>query len=139
MDGARTVLHPSNMLKILHTQAAVLRERYGVQFSVVGVADSTGAAIDLNGLDVVAMHAIKANRNPISSLPAFGRPGMSGLEVVQQVEADILLEATPVDLKNGDFRFRPDGSAAEAIGVKVVVLMSVSGKVGENYTPTLAR
>jgi len=90
-----------NMLKILHTQADMLRERYGVQFSVVGVADSTGAAIDLNGLDVVAMHAIKANRNPISSLPAFGRPGMSGLEVVQQVEADILLEATPVDLKTG--------------------------------------
>lgn len=90
-----------NMLKILDTQADVLRERYGVQFSVVGVADSTGAAINKNGLDVVAMHAIKANRNPISSLPAFGRPGMSGLEVVQQVEADILLEATPVDLKTG--------------------------------------
>lgn len=89
------------MLKILHTQADVLRERYGVQFSVVGVADSTGAAVNPNGLDVMAMHAIKANRNPISSLPAFGRPGMSGLEVVQQVEADILLEATPVDLKTG--------------------------------------
>ena len=88
-----------NMLRILDTQADLLRAQYGVQFNVVGVADSTGAAIDPNGLDIVAMHAIKANRNPISSLPAFGKPGLNGLALVQQVEADFLLEATPVDLK----------------------------------------
>ncbi len=90
-----------NMLRILDTQADLLRDQYGVQLRVVGVADSTGAAVNPNGLDLVAMHAIKASRNPISRLPAFGKPGMSGLEVVQQIEADFLLEATPVDLKTG--------------------------------------
>ena len=90
-----------NMLRILDIQADLLREQYDVKLNVVGVADSTGAAVNPHGLNVVALHAIKANRNPISSLPMFGKPGMSGLALVQQVEADILLEATPVDLKTG--------------------------------------
>jgi homoserine dehydrogenase len=90
-----------NFLRILHTQANVLHNQFGVQLNVVAVADSTGGAVNPAGLDSVAMHEIKVSGKPISSLPRFGKAGLTGLELAQNVEADFLLEATPVNLHHG--------------------------------------
>ena len=90
-----------NFLRILHTQADVLRDRYGVALVIVAVADSSGGAMNPDGLDVLAMHEIKANRKPISSMPRYGKVGVTGFELAQTVDADFLLEATPVSLKDG--------------------------------------
>ncbi len=90
-----------NLLRILATQEDVLRNRHRLVVDVVGVADSTGAAFSQSGLDVAALFTLKNTRQPISALPQFGRPGMSGLELVSAVDADVLLEATPVNLQHG--------------------------------------
>jgi homoserine dehydrogenase len=90
-----------NFLRILQTQADVLRDRYGVQFVVVGAADSTGAAIDANGINLADAYQIKRNRQPIATLPGAGRLGLTALQLVQELEADMVLEATPVNLQHG--------------------------------------
>jgi homoserine dehydrogenase len=86
---------------VLDSQAALLRERYGVECTVVGAADSAGAALDPAGLDRGAILAIKQGGRSVGSLPVVGHPGMSGLELVQSLSADVVLESTPVDLQTG--------------------------------------
>jgi homoserine dehydrogenase len=90
-----------SFLEILVSHAELLRERYGVAFTLVGAADSGGAAIDPAGLDVAAILAAKQARRSVATLTDAGRPGMSGLELVRSVEADLLLESTPVNLRDG--------------------------------------
>jgi homoserine dehydrogenase len=90
-----------SFLEILLSHGPRLRDRYGVAFAVVGAADSGGAAIDPVGLDVAAIVAAKHDRRSVATLPGVGRPGMSGLDLAQTLEADLLLEGTPVNLRDG--------------------------------------
>jgi homoserine dehydrogenase len=83
---------------VLALQHAYLRERYSVEFRVVGAADSTGAAIDPGGFDPTALLAAK-EQGRLADAPEVGRPGMPAVELVKTVRADAVLEATPVDLR----------------------------------------
>jgi homoserine dehydrogenase len=73
-------------------------DRYGIELRLVGVADSQGAALDANGLDGVAVEAIKAGGGSVAELLTVGQMGMTGLELLSSVEGDILCEASPVNL-----------------------------------------
>jgi homoserine dehydrogenase len=90
-----------SFLGILLSQADLLRTKHGVAFTLAGAADSSGAAIDPAGLDAAAILAAKEAGQGVATLPGAGQPGMSGLELARGVEADILLEATPVNLQSG--------------------------------------
>ncbi len=89
------------LLSILASQEAILREQYGLEILVVGGADSGGAAIDPSGLDLRDLLSSKAAGRSVAALPSVGRPGMSGLAMLEAVTADVLFEATPVDLRDG--------------------------------------
>jgi homoserine dehydrogenase len=78
-----------------------LLERYGLNFRIVGAADSRGAAVDPEGLDGLQVEAIKEAGGSVADLPGVGRPGMSGLELIGTVDADALCEASPVHLDAG--------------------------------------
>jgi len=78
-----------------------LRYRLGLELVVVGVADSSGAAICPAGFDPHQIVALKMQGCGVAEYPAWGRPGLSGLEMVRATEADLLLEASPANLKDG--------------------------------------
>jgi homoserine dehydrogenase len=78
-----------------------LIERYRLDVRIVGAADSRGTAISPDGLDGAAIDAIKRAGGSVGDLPAIGRPGMTGLELVEAVDADALCEASPVNLDAG--------------------------------------
>ena len=63
-----------SFLGILQSQAALLRERYGLAFTIVGAADSGGAAIDPAGLDIAALLAAKRAGSSVATLPALAAP-----------------------------------------------------------------
>jgi homoserine dehydrogenase len=90
-----------SLLEILQSQAALLRERYGLEFVIVGAADSSGAAVDPAGLDIAALLAAKRAGSSIATLLGVGHTGVTALELARTVEADALLEATPVNLRDG--------------------------------------
>ena len=90
-----------SFLQILQSQETLLRERYGVAFRVVGAADSGGAALSDAGLDIAALLDAKQRRASAATLPNVGRAGMSGPALVKAAEADVLLEATLVNLQTG--------------------------------------
>ena len=79
-----------------------LRDRYGLAFRLVGAADSRGAAFDPRGLDLAAVVRLKEGGGSVAAYPDRGRPGMAALELIQQIDADVLCEATPVSLKDGE-------------------------------------
>jgi len=89
-------------LRVLSLKADHLRTHYGLSFRLVGAADSRGAALDPAGLDPTEIADLKDAGHSVASLPARGKPGMPALELVQQVEADVLCEASPVNLTDGE-------------------------------------
>ena len=78
-----------------------LKKRYALDIRLVGVADSRGAAFDEDGLDGNAIASIKLAGSSVGALPEVGRPGMTGLQLIDAVSADILCEAGPVNLDAG--------------------------------------
>jgi homoserine dehydrogenase len=90
-----------NFLEILQSQEPLLRDRYGLGFRVVGAADSGGAASDPNGLGLDAILQAKRAGRSVASVPQAGRPGVGGLDLARELEAHVLLEATPVNLRDG--------------------------------------
>jgi len=90
-----------NLLDIIvHRQEAIARD-YGLRFRLVGAADSSGAALDPAGLDMAAVRDLKLARRGVSTLPVAGRPGMTALEMVRAMPADLLVDASPTNLRDG--------------------------------------
>jgi len=87
--------------ELLIDKDAVLQERYGLDLRLVGAADSCGTAYDPNGLDLKQVVALKTAGDTIANYPAVGRAGQLSVELVRQAQADILLEASPVNLEAG--------------------------------------
>jgi homoserine dehydrogenase len=90
-----------SFLGILQSQAALLQQRYGLAFAIVGAADSGGAATDPAGLDIVALLAAKRAGSSVATLPGVGHAGITALDLARSADADALLEATPVNLRDG--------------------------------------
>jgi homoserine dehydrogenase len=91
-----------NLLDILaHRQACVLRD-YGLRFVLVGAVDSQGAAIDPEGLDPARARDLKLARQSVCQYPLVGRPKMTAVEMLNSVDADMLVEVSPTNLQHGD-------------------------------------
>jgi homoserine dehydrogenase len=90
-----------SFLELIPSQAEVLANRYGIELRVVGAADTGGVAIDPAGLDVSSMIATKQAKQTVANLAGVGRPRVSAMEMVQQVNGDILLESTLTNLRDG--------------------------------------
>ena len=88
-------------LEILARKEDALRARYGLELVLVGVADSSGAALAVEGLDPLQVIQLKQEGRGVAAYPLLGRPGMVAVELVQQAQADVLLEASPTNLRDG--------------------------------------
>jgi homoserine dehydrogenase len=75
---------------------------YGFNPKVVAIVDRGGAAINLRGLNLEKMLALKKNDGTVAADPEFGHPQMSSSAVIESVEAEVVVEATPTNVKNGE-------------------------------------
>ena len=78
------------------------RVRDGFNPKIVAIADIDGAVINPRGLSTEKLEAIKQRGYPISGDPDFGHPGMKALDVIEQVEAEVIVEVTPVNIKTAE-------------------------------------
>ncbi len=98
-----------NFLHILHTQRDVLRDVHGLDLVLVGAADSSGAIVDINGINPISLFEHKTARKGVSSFVETHHPERQLKDaslhhisdLVDKTDADILLEATPVNLQHG--------------------------------------
>lgn len=87
--------------EILAEKRDALATRYGVRFRIVAAADRTGAALNPDGLDPVRLVEAK-RQGSVAGYPGDGREGMTGHDVQTACAADIVLEATSVNLTDGE-------------------------------------
>jgi len=88
-------------LELLVQKRDALRGHFGLTFTLVGVADSTGAAISSSGLDIPEVVRLKTVGLGVAEYAGAGRPGVTALEMAETVAADILLAAAPANLEDG--------------------------------------
>ena len=81
---------------------------YGLNPKIVAIVDLDGAVINPRGLSPEKLEAIRQRGYPISADPDFGRPGVSALDVIESVEAEVVVEVTPVNIKNAESIFDID-------------------------------
>jgi homoserine dehydrogenase len=75
---------------------------YGFNPKVVAIVDRGGAAINPKGLDLERILALKKQKGTLAADPEFGHPKMSPLDVIESVEAEVMVEATSTNVKNGE-------------------------------------
>jgi len=89
--------------------ATILARRYaekvkdfGFNPKIVAIADIDGAVISPRGLKPEKLKEIRQMGYPISADPDFGHPGISALDVIDSVEAEVVVEVTPVNIKDAE-------------------------------------
>jgi homoserine dehydrogenase len=86
---------------LLSDKGAFIRGRYGLDLCLVGAADSRGAAYAPAGLDPKVVVRIKGAGGSIGEYPGAGRTGWKAVDLVRSADADLLCEASPVNLAAG--------------------------------------
>jgi homoserine dehydrogenase len=87
-------------LDLMTQKAGLLGERYGLQLLLTAAADSYGAVLNDGGIDPAALRAHKAAGVGAGAFPG-GIPGLEAPALVARANADLLLEASAVNLKTG--------------------------------------
>ncbi|TEU17275.1 MAG: homoserine dehydrogenase [Anaerolineales bacterium] len=88
-------------LELLIRKRDTLCDRLGLELILTGVADTSGVAICPTGLDPQQVVQLKAKGQGVAAYPRWGQSGGSALEMVRTTEADLLLEASPANLEDG--------------------------------------
>ena len=79
----------------------LIRQKTGVNVKVVAAADSSTSAISKDGLDEKLLVETKVNSGKLSDYPEFGSD-VNGLDVLDAVEYDCLIEATPTNIVDAE-------------------------------------
>jgi homoserine dehydrogenase len=89
------------LARLLQDKRDVLARKYGVPFEIVGVADSRGAIMHADGLNMADLLKHKAAGKSVVAFP-YGEPLADSLPLARTADYDMLLEASPVNLIDGE-------------------------------------
>jgi homoserine dehydrogenase len=90
-----------SFLELSVGRADRLRTQFGLQLVLVGIADTSGVAVCGAGLDPQQVLDVKAAGAGVAAHSVWGQPDVTAQEMVGQVRADLLVEASPVNLVDG--------------------------------------
>jgi len=88
-------------LRLLIERDDMLREKYGLAFSIHCVVDSSGVAVSDHGFDLPSLLEHKLRGLKLRELHEFDE-GLTLAVALDSVQCEILLEASPVDLNTGN-------------------------------------
>lgn len=120
----------AGVLSMLDEHGPGLARRYGAPLVVTGVAELGGAAVALDGLELGELRRALAAGRALGELPNVGRPAMTPLEMLAESHPDILLEATPVNLRDGQPGL---GTALAALCAGVHVVLANKAPLALSY------
>ena len=90
-----------SLVKLFNSRSEDLYARYGLKPRVVGVFDNKGAVTDTIGLDLEKLIEIKKKFGTVKNY-SDTKNHMSGLEMIKNIEADVLIETTASNYKDGE-------------------------------------
>ncbi|KUO41302.1 MAG: homoserine dehydrogenase [Hadesarchaea archaeon DG-33-1] len=88
--------------RALIEKARFLRANYGLTPRIVAAVDEYGAAVDERGLKIERLLRAAERSRTVAAYPAKGERKKSALEVIDDVEADVVFELTPTNIKTGN-------------------------------------
>ena len=88
-------------VKILQQKTNEIQKIYGIKPRVVAVVDIKGAAVNPHGLSLNELFESKQAQSSIALHPDF-KPNLSSIEVLETVDADVVIEVTPTNIINGE-------------------------------------
>ena len=90
-----------SLVKLFESRAEDLYAKYGLKPRVVGVFDSKGSAIDPSGLNFNKLIEAKKKFGTVKNYPST-KNSMSGIDMLKNVEADVLIETTVSNYKDAE-------------------------------------
>jgi homoserine dehydrogenase len=90
-----------NFLRILEMKSERLAAEYGLAFRIVAIADSSGVALNPTGFDPGPTRQAKEAGMPVRAMTDY-QPGVTPAEVAATLACDLVLEASPVNLEDGE-------------------------------------
>lgn len=90
-------------LQLLADRRPELEKKYGLKLLVTGVADYKGAAVSEleEGLPVAELVTFLKQGNEVQTFPRFGQQNLTGLELIDRGNGQVMVEATPTNLTDG--------------------------------------
>jgi len=87
-----------NLARILHSRQKQLLREFEFHPRIVAVVDRSAAMIDPRGLDLNTALTVKQAKGSVAQDPKLGRPGVDAKKVIEEVEAEVVLELTPTNM-----------------------------------------
>ena len=90
-----------SLVKLFDSRSDDLYAKYGLKPRVVGVFDSKGSAVDQSGLNLEKLVMVKKKFGTVKNY-ADVKNSMSGIDMLRNVEADVLIETTASNYKDAE-------------------------------------
>ena len=90
-----------SLVKLFESRAEDLYAKYGLKPRVIGVFDSKGSAVDPSGLNLNKLIETKKKFGTVKNY-ADTKNSMSGIDMLKNVEADVLIETTASNYKDAE-------------------------------------
>ena len=90
-----------SLVKLFDSRSDELYAKYGLKPRVIGVFDSKGSAVDQSGLDLDKLVKVKKKFGTVKNY-ADTNNSMSGIDMLKNIEADVLIETTASNYKDAE-------------------------------------
>ena len=88
--------------KLLLSKLVDLYNIYGMKPRIVACVDNKGSAIDTSGLDIQRLLEIKKNKGTVGEYHRNKTSRLDPLQIIENIDAEIVMELTPTNLKDGE-------------------------------------
>lgn len=88
--------------KLLLSKLVDLSNLYGMKPRIVACVDNKGSAIDTSGLDIQRLLEIKKNKGTVGEYYSNKASHLEPLQIIENIDAEIVLELTPTNLTDGE-------------------------------------
>lgn len=90
-----------SLAKLLISRSDDLYAKYGIKPRIVGVFDSKGGAVESSGLDLNRLVEVKKKYGTVKKYDK-SKKSWSGLDIINNVDADVLIETTASNYKDAE-------------------------------------
>jgi len=90
-----------SLAKLFESRAEDLYAKYGVKPRIVGVFDSKGSAVESSGLDLNKLVETKKKKGSVKFY-SNKKNNLSGLDLINNLDADVLIETTASNYKDAE-------------------------------------
>jgi len=90
-----------SLVKLFDSRSEDLYAKYGLKPRIVGVFDSKGSAVSSSGLELRKLVEVKKKFGTVKNY-AETKNSLSGIEMLKNVEADVLIETTASNYKDAE-------------------------------------